>query len=223
MYVKMFQSIYDGSLATRGPWQALVTFQQMLVLCDKDGVVDMTPEVISRRTTIPLDIVTKGLAILEQPDPESRRAEEEGRRIVRIAENRAWGWQIVNYAHYRAIRTADERREYMKAYMREKRARVPEGGTKPRRPGAQDSGDLIESIPLNDGSEFQVLASFVAELDRLYPAVEPKQTLREIRGWCLGNPTKRKTARGVRAFITAWFGREQDKHSKGNGGGNGRT
>ncbi len=130
MYVKMFQSIYDGSLATRGPWQALVTFQQLLVLCDKDGVVDMTPEVISRRTTIPIDIVTQGLAVLEMPDPESRRSEAEGRRIVKIAENRAWGWQIVNYAHYRAIRTADERREYMRTYMRERREKEPD---KPKR------------------------------------------------------------------------------------------
>lgn len=73
---------------------------------------------------------------------------------------------------------------------------------------------VVERIPIIGGQEWPVLKPFVEELDRLYPAVEPVQTLREIRGWCLGNPTKRKTKRGVRAFIVSWFAREQDKQSR---------
>lgn len=124
MYGKIFQSMYDGSLASTGPWEALVTFQQMLVLCDSEGVVDMTREVIARRTTIPLEIISKGIAVLEQPDPDSRGEAEEGRRIVRLADNRDWGWQIVNHAHYRAIRSNDERREYMRNYQRRRRSKA---------------------------------------------------------------------------------------------------
>ena len=56
MYSKLFASMYDGTLATQGPWQAIVTFQQMLILADPTGIVDMTATAISRRTTIPLDI-----------------------------------------------------------------------------------------------------------------------------------------------------------------------
>lgn len=78
-----------------------------------------------------------------------------------------------------------------------------------------DPSQVVEHIPLNDGTEYPVTKDFVAELDRLYPAVDPVQTLREMRGWCIGNPTRRKTSRGVRGFITSWFAREQDKHSKG--------
>lgn len=59
-----------------------------------------------------------------------------------------------------------------------------------------------------------MLKTFVTELDRLYPAVDPVQTLREIRGWCIGNPRRRKTKRGVKGFITSWFAREQDKQSR---------
>jgi len=73
---------------------------------------------------------------------------------------------------------------------------------------------VVERIPLCDKTEFEVKQSFVAELDRLYPAVGPVQTLREIRGWCIGNPTRTKTKRGVKAFITSWFAREQDKQSR---------
>jgi len=116
--------MYDGTLGTRGPWQALVTFQQLIILADRDGVVDMTPEAIARRTTIPLEIITKGLEMLEQPDPDSRSPDEEGRRIVRLSDTRSWGWAITNYAKYRQIRTADDRRAYMRKYQRDRRAKL---------------------------------------------------------------------------------------------------
>lgn len=122
MYGKLFAQMYDGTLGTNGPWQALITFQQLIILADKDGVVDMTPEALSRRTTVPLDIIQTGLTALGQPDPDSRTPDEEGRRIVSLNEGRAWGWRIVNYAKYREMRTAEERRAYHRKYWREKRS-----------------------------------------------------------------------------------------------------
>lgn len=113
--------MYDGSLAMVGPWEALVTFQQLIILADYEGFVDMTAEAISRRTIIPFDIIRKGLDELEKPDPQSRDTDNEGRRIERISEHRDWGWKILNYAKYRQIRTAEERRAYMREYMRLKR------------------------------------------------------------------------------------------------------
>jgi hypothetical protein len=123
MYGKVFSSMYDGTLATKGPWQALITFQQMIVLADRDGVVDMTASAISRRTSIPLDIIELGITELMQPDPESRTAAEDGRRIVLLEGHRTWGWQVVNYAKYAALRSAEERREYMRVAQAEHRAR----------------------------------------------------------------------------------------------------
>jgi hypothetical protein len=123
MFAKIYASMYDGTLATKGPWEALVTFQQFLVLCDKTGMVDMTPEAISRRTTIPLDIIARGITALEAPDHDSRRPDEDGRRIIRLSAHRNWGWQIVNYEHYRKLRSADDRRDYLREYMRERRAK----------------------------------------------------------------------------------------------------
>ena len=40
------------------------------------------------------------------------------------------------------------------------------------------------------------------------------QELRNIRGWCLANPSRRKTKRGVKAFINSWLSRSQDKACK---------
>lgn len=122
MYGKLFSQMYDGTLATKGPWQALVTFQQLIILCDKSGIIDMTPESVARRTTIPLEIIKTGIEALEQPDIESRSPELEGRRIVRLSDNRSWGWQIVNHAHYRTMRSQEERTEYMRNYQRQRRA-----------------------------------------------------------------------------------------------------
>ena len=122
MYGKLFVQMYDGTLAKQGPWQAMVTFQQLIILADRNGTVDMTADAISRRTTIPLAIIELGLTALQQPDPESRSPDEAGRRIVLLDPGRSWGWQIVNYGHYRKIRNEEERRAYRRDWIRDKRA-----------------------------------------------------------------------------------------------------
>lgn len=116
--------MYKGTLAMVGPWEALVTFQQFVILADRDGVVDMTAQAISRETTIPIRIINKGIEALEQPDPESRTPTEDGRRIVRLSESRSWGWKVTNYEYYRKLRSEDERREYHRQYWREKRSKT---------------------------------------------------------------------------------------------------
>jgi hypothetical protein len=122
MYAKIFAQIYDGTLCTQGPWEALVTFQQMLVLADQDGTVDMTVEAIARRTTIPLEIIAKGIAALQLPDSKSRTPTEDGRRIIPLSTGRDWGWYIVNYAHYRKLKREEDRREYHRNYWNKKRS-----------------------------------------------------------------------------------------------------
>ena len=36
-----------------------------------------------------------------------------------------------------------------------------------------------------------------------------------MRGWCLANPTRRKTRRGVRRFINGWLAKVQDRGGTG--------
>jgi hypothetical protein len=122
MYAKIFAQIYDGTLCTNGPWQALVTFQQMLVLADQDGNVDMTAGAIARRTTIPLEIISLGIEELLKPDPESRTPSEEGRRLIPLVADRPWGWRIVNYKHYRVLKREEDRRDYHREYWRKNRS-----------------------------------------------------------------------------------------------------
>lgn len=101
--------MYEGTLY--GNWEAIVTFQQMIVLCDADGIVDMTPQAIAARTSIPLEIIKKGIGILEAPDPYSRTPDQEGRRIELIDGHRPWGWHIVNHEKYKNLRDKDDIRD----------------------------------------------------------------------------------------------------------------
>lgn len=121
MYGKIFKSMYEGTLY--GQWEAIVTFQQMIVLCDSNGILDMTPEAISARTSIPLDIIQRGLSQLSQPDPETRTLGHEGRRIQLIDEHRPWGWYIVNHDKYRALKSQEEIREKARKRKQKQRER----------------------------------------------------------------------------------------------------
>jgi uncharacterized phage protein (TIGR02220 family) len=122
MYGKIFEQIYDGTLAEN--WQALITFQQMIVLCDADGIIDMTPNAISRRTGIPLEHIEEGINFLEKKDPYSRTPNEDGRRIARLDEHRPWGWYIVNHEKYKKMKDNDEIREQNR--LRKQRQREKE-------------------------------------------------------------------------------------------------
>lgn len=122
MYGKVFESMYDGTLA--GHWQAIVTMQQLIVLANEDGVVDMTPDAIARRTSIPLEIITAGLEHLAKPDPYTRTPGEEGRRIVLLDDHRPWGWRLVNHAKYRHLRNLEQKREADRVRLAEKRKRI---------------------------------------------------------------------------------------------------
>lgn len=109
MYAKIFRQIFESSIAD--DWHTRVVFQDMLVLADSGGVVDMTHEALARITNVPLDIIKKAVEALEAPDARSRNPEAGGARIVRIDEHRDWGWSVVNYDHYRKIASEEQRKE----------------------------------------------------------------------------------------------------------------
>jgi hypothetical protein len=69
----------------------------------------------------------------------------------------------------------------------------------------------VITLLLNDKSEYPVVRSQVDEWKQLYPAVDVLQELRNMKGWLIANPTKRKTRRGILRFINSWLAREQDK------------
>lgn len=116
MYAKVFTQIFDSSIAD--DYELRHFFMDMLVLAGIDGVVDMTHEAIAARTRMPLNVIKCKISELEQPDPRSRSHNNDGRRLIRIDEQREWGWQIVNYHEYRRIASEEQRREMTKKRTR---------------------------------------------------------------------------------------------------------
>ena len=117
-------------------------------------------------------------------------------------------------------RRAQEEIERADKYSEEQRGRsalgvaARRGDKKPRGNGSrktiEDTGEVIERLPLNTGEEFEIRESYAAELKRLYPIVDVPQTLREIRGWCIANPQKLKTVSGIRRMVNTWMTKEQN-------------
>lgn len=119
MFAKVFSQIFDSSIA-ENPRHRHV-FMDLIVLADSDGVVDMTMEAVARRTNVPIEEVRSAIEFLSAPDPASNSPAEDGRRLLPVDSAKTWGWQIVNYQHYRAIRNEEDRREYFRTYRQKER------------------------------------------------------------------------------------------------------
>jgi hypothetical protein len=123
VFAKIFAQIFDSSISA--DYVVRHVFMDLLVLADRDGVVDMTLDAIARRTNVPDEIISHAIAELMRDDRKSRSHEEKGRRLVPIDSHRDWGWQIVNYEHYRNIKDEEARRTYFRDKKREQRAKSP--------------------------------------------------------------------------------------------------
>lgn len=66
------------------------------------------------------------------------------------------------------------------------------------------------TFTLSDGTEYEVSENDVVKYEQLYPAVNVRQELRNIKGWCDANPKNRKTRSGAKRFLNAWLSRTQN-------------
>lgn len=87
--------------------------------------------------------------------------------------------------------------------------------TPPRAESPQAPAALI---PLVDKTEFPVSRAVVEEFERAYPGVNVEGELAKARAWCLSNPSRQKTHKGVMRFLNAWMEREQNKSGGQSGG-----
>jgi hypothetical protein len=140
VFAKVFEQIFDSSIAE--DYTVRHCFMDLLALADPDGVIDMTHDAIARRTNVPLDIVRRCISELSKPDPASRSKKSDGRRIVPIDSHRQWGWRIVNYRHYRALRDEEGRRSYFRNYMRDRRKKLRGKPVNARKHSVKDDQQL---------------------------------------------------------------------------------
>jgi hypothetical protein len=74
-----------------------------------------------------------------------------------------------------------------------------------------DTSKLVGTLPLANGTDFEVRQALVDKLSPLYPAVDVLAAFRSMKSWLIGHPKKLKTKRGIMAFITGWLDRAQNQ------------
>ncbi len=101
------------------PIEVRYAFVMLLAICDPTGHVIGTDVAIARRINMPLADFQRCLGTLMEPDEHSNSREEDGRRVVQSDGER--GYRVVNYLTYRDMKDEEEKRTYMREYMRKRR------------------------------------------------------------------------------------------------------
>ncbi len=135
-------SVMDESVATR------YVFMCLIVLADKHGIVDVTQKALSRRIAVPPPTLSRALARLTGPDPESRTPDHDGRRIVPLDPERSWGWKVVNAARYARL---SRRKAKLRRDRDRQRQRRALGANRPEETRATKSDGKLRRATESDG------------------------------------------------------------------------
>ena len=87
---------------------------------------------------------------------------------------------------------------------------------------ASDSGDSSPQeknglkMLLKGGEEYLIDSGQIEIYKELFPEIDVEQQLRFMCSWCLQNPAKRKTSRGVGRFINGWLTKEAQEAAEKN-------
>jgi len=164
MFVKLFASMYEGTL--RGKSDELLVFTNLLAHADQFGVIDRHWKAIADETGLPIDRVQAAIKSLSEPDKESRSAEMDGRRIYCLDGHREWGWKIVNYGKYRAIRSEEDRKEQNRLAQERWRNKQKSNNNKPRKPKSahtEAEAEALKSTTLSGKPDVSTLNGFKSQ------------------------------------------------------------
>jgi hypothetical protein len=94
-YTKLFASILDSSVWFT-PTHVRIVWVTMLAMADQDGIVEASLPGLAARAGVDRTQCEQALALFLAPDPDSRSAEHDGRRIERAD----GGWRLLNHGKY---------------------------------------------------------------------------------------------------------------------------
>jgi hypothetical protein len=141
MYGKSFESMYEGSLIGAGinvfaVWNYIITK-------GRKGTVEINPKLLAFTLGGSEADVISALDYLQQPDPNSRSKECEGRRLVKEGQ---FQYRIVNWAYYDSFKCEAERRHYNRIAQQEFRSKKKGESNPPSAPKSPDP-DLVMPFP----------------------------------------------------------------------------
>ena len=122
MFAKLFSSITESSLWSE-PKEVRLLFVTMLAKADQNGFVEASIPGLARVANLTVEETETGLQCLQSPDVYSKNPDNEGRRVLPVP----GGFVLLNYEDYRARRSTEERREYMREYMQNYRKKTGNG------------------------------------------------------------------------------------------------
>lgn len=218
------ESICTSDSVDKLSWFEEVLFYRLIVNCDDFGRFDGRAAVVKNRLfplkeNLTLKTVENALHGLASAGLIALYVFE-GKRFLYLP---TWGKYQTQRAKVSKFPSPDEGKQADEITCKQMRADVPVFENRESRIecAIRDAEDSAEpqaastppaiSLPLNDGTEYSVTVEQCQEWAGLYPAVDVIQQLRNMRGWLDANPAKRKTKRGINAFIVRWLAKEQDK------------
>ncbi len=158
MYVKLFGSILDSSIWAQDS-DTRVVWITMLAMADSEGIVNASIDGLAHRARVSIPACRHALHVLSGPDDFDRSGEGDGHRIEALR----GGWQLVNYALYRELRSVKQ----VQDAMRQRRHRAKEAGVT----GVTERDAGVTSVTDNDVTteadrETEAEAEAQAEADR---------------------------------------------------------
>jgi hypothetical protein len=188
----------------------------MLAMANQNGCVFGSLPGLANRARVPLDSVEKAIGKFLGPDPYSRSPEFDGRRIEPID----GGWRLLTYSKHRAIRQEEDRREYMKGYMRDYRKQSVNNvsnvsHSKPVLAKAEAEAEADKSKVKNKSAHFvrpslEEVAQYVSSRgDKISP--EAWMDFYESKGWKIG----RDPMKDWKSSVRTWERRIQEGKSDG--------
>lgn len=144
--------------------------------------------------------------------------EERDAAVERIRAARATKLQaddVMKQEAARAMESAKARTEIELDRMREQQREEQEHREKKRRQRAAERRKAeaekpradVRPITLKDGTKWRPTQEDYDDWVRMYPDIDVKHEFDAMRRYCLDKPQKRKTARGIKRFVTNWLNR----------------
>lgn len=158
-FTKLFSSITESTVWCE-PAHTRLVWITMLAMADRKGRVWASVPGLANRARVPLEDAEKAILTFLAPDRYSRTPDHDGRRIEPID----GGWRLLNYAKYREIRDAEDRRDYQRKWDRENRTK-------------SDKSDKIRPGTTKAEAEAEASKSRAAHGTRLPPDWKPTPDL----------------------------------------------
>ena len=129
-YTKLFSEIIHSTIWAE-PAHIKIVWVTLLAMADDRHEVRSSVPGLAKAAGVSLKECEEAIKCFMSPDKYSRSQEYEGRRIMEVD----GGWRLLNGEKYRKLRSVEERREYQKQWMADKRKKEKSSTVKTKKAG----------------------------------------------------------------------------------------